>query len=403
MAESTTLGINRKKQDLPEFGTDPTRLAVEREPGIRLFFSNLKQFLTERPVKIRGGAKPMFFTAAGFGDGIGENVKEFFRPLPKYSRGTPGSELLVNWKADFGSFWDNLRDLIAPRKLPPLKVSSRPVPVKDIWSKDTQFTRVQALSLALHVVVLVLIIVPLLPEIMAPQTTKAYSVQVTPIDISPYMPKLPPGPKKAGGGGGGGEHNPVPASVGKLPKFDFTRFTPPAVKPPTNPKMAMTPTVLGPPDMHLPSPNMQNWGDPLSKIVTDSSGPGGGGGIGSGQGGGVGSGGGGGVGPGYQWGTGGGFPHAGQNGFGEPTCVYCPQPEFSDEAVKAKYQGTALLQAVVTPDGRATDIHVVKGLGLGLDEKAIEAVRKWRFKPAAAPDGRPSAVITLIEVTFHLY
>jgi periplasmic protein TonB len=403
MAESTTVRINRSKPDLPEFGTDPTRLAVEREPGVRLFFSNLKQFLTERPVKIRGGAKPMFFTAAGFGGGIGENVKEFFRPLPKYSRRAPASALLVNWKADFGNFWDNLRDLVAPRKLPPLKVSSPPVPVKEIWSKDTQFTRVQALSLALHVVVLVLIIVPLLPEIMAPQTTKAYSVQVTPIDISPYVPKLPPGPKKAGGGGGGGEHNPVPASVGKLPKFDFTRFTPPAVKPPTNPKMAMTPTVLGPPEMHLPSPNMQNWGDPLSKIVTDSSGPGGGGGIGSGQGGGVGSGGGGGVGPGYQWGTGGGFPHAGQNGFGEPTCVYCPQPEFSDEAVKAKYQGTALLQAVVTPDGRATDIHVVKGLGLGLDEKAIEAVRKWRFKPAAAPDGRPSAVITLIEVTFHLY
>lgn len=402
MAENSTVE-NRSKPSFPEFGTDPTRLGVERESGLRLFFSNLKQFLTERPVKMRAGAKPAFFTATGFGgDGIGENLKEFLRPLPK-SQCSATSEMLINWNAGFGSFWDNLRDLIAPRKLPPLKISSQPVPVKDIWSKDTQFTRVQALSLALHVVVLVLIIVPLLPEIMAPQTTRAYSVQVTPIDISPYVPKLPAGPKKAGGGGGGGEHNPVPASVGKLPKFDFTRFTPPAVKPPVNPRLAMTPTVLGPPDMHLPSPNMPNWGDPLSKIVTDSSGPGGGGGIGSGQGGGVGSGAGGGVGPGNEWGTGGGYPHAGQNGFGEPTCVYCPTPEFSDEAVKAKYQGTVLVQAVVTADGRATDIHVAKGLGLGLDEKAIDAVRKWRFKPAAGPDGRPTAVICFIEVTFHLY
>jgi periplasmic protein TonB len=402
MADSTTL-INRSKRELPALGTDPTRLAIERESGVRLFFSNLKQFLTERPVKIRGGERPAFFAATGFGgNGIGENLKEFLRPLPTSARSVR-SEMLVDWNAGFGSFWDNLRDLIAPRKLPPLKVSSQPIPVKDIWSKDTQFTRVQALSLALHVVVLVLIIVPLLPEIMAPQTTRAYSVQVTPIDISPYVAKLPAGPKKAGGGGGGGEHNPVPASVGKLPKFDFSRFTPPAVKPPTNPRLAMTPTVLGPPDMHLPSPNMPNWGDPLSKIVTDSSGPGGGGGIGSGQGGGVGSGGGGGVGPGYQWGTGGGFPHAGQNGFGEPTCVYCPTPEFSDEAVKAKYQGTVLVQAVVTADGRATEIHIAKGLGLGLDEKAIDAVRKWRFKPAAGPDGRPTAVICFIEVTFHLY
>ena len=164
----------------------------------------------------------------------------------------------------------------------------------------------------------------------------------------------------------------------------------------------MTPTVLGPPELRLPSPNMPNWGDPLAKGITDSGGPGGGGGIGTGCCGGVGSGQGAGVGPGEGWGTGGGAPGAGTNGYGEPACLYCPSPSFSDEAVKAKYQGVVLLRVVVTVDGRATNIQVVKGLGVGLDEKAVEAVRGWKFRPAIGPNGRPAAVTTLIEVTFRL-
>ena len=83
--------------------------------------------------------------------------------------------------------------------------------------------------------------------------------------------------------------------------------------------------------------------------------------------------------------------------------MYCPSPAFSDEAVKAKYQGVVELLAVITADGHATDIKVAKGLGLGLDEKAVEAVRNWRFKPALGPDGKPASVRQLIEVTFHLY
>jgi len=73
------------------------------------------------------------------------------------------------------------------------------------------------------------------------------------------------------------------------------------------------------------------------------------------------------------------------------------------EAVKAKYQGSVLLIATITPDGKAIQISVVQGLGLGLDEKAIEAVRTWRFKPALGPNGKPAPVRQTIEVTFHLY
>ena len=65
------------------------------------------------------------------------------------------------------SLWQNLRDMISPPKLPPLNVTSKPVAVKEIWSKNTQFTRVQSLSIAFHILVLVLIIVPLLPQLMS--------------------------------------------------------------------------------------------------------------------------------------------------------------------------------------------------------------------------------------------
>lgn len=364
---------------------------------LKAFISNLRDFLAERPVKWRGA--PPVFAQTKFGGSLGENFSEFFKPSP---RGQVRSGLLINWQGGT-SLWQNIKDLIRPPKLPPLQVTSKPVDVPEIWTKNTQFTRVQALSVAFHVLVLVLLILPLLPELFSPATTKASDVNVTPLDFSPFALKLPAAAKRAGGGGGGGAHEVLPASRGKLPKFSLTQFTPPSVKPIQNPKLPMTPTVLGPPQLNLPSPNAQNWGDPLSKITNDSNGPGSGGGIGSGNGGGVGSGSGGGVGPGYQYGTGGGYPSAGTGGYGFPTCLYCPAPQFSDEAVKAKYQGVVVLTVVITPDGRAIDIHIAKGLGLGLDQKAIEAVRNWRFKPAPGPDGKPAAVVSDVEVTFRLF
>jgi periplasmic protein TonB len=363
------------------------------------FFSNLKYFLTARHIKLNGGP-PAVFVPKGFGDTAGSNLKELFRAAP---RGAVNSDLLVNWNSGFGSLWQNLCETCFPAKLPPLKSTNQPVAVKEIWSKNTQFTRVQALSMAFHVVVLVLIILPLVPGLLSPATTRASSRLDSSTDISPLLAKLSAGARKAGGGGGGGSHDLRPASGGKLPKSSMTQFTPP--KAVTNPsaRMAMTPAVLGPPELKLPSPNMNNWGDPLSKVLNDSNGPGSGNGIGSGDGTGVGSGDGDGVGSGEQWGTAGGPPSAGMDGYGYPVCIYCPQAQYSEEAVKAKYQGTVLLIAIITPDGKATSIKVVKGLGLGLDEKAVEAVRAWRFRPAAGPNGRPAPVRQTIEVTFHLY
>jgi TonB family protein len=162
--------------------------------------------------------------------------------------------------------------------------------------------------------------------------------------------------------------------------------------------------LIGDPALHVKSPDMPNWGDPVSPLANGSSGPGQEGGIGDGLGGGIGNGGEGpGLGPGKGGGTGDGEFMAGGHGVGFPVCIYCPNPQYSEEAVKSKYQGVVLLLATITADGRVTNIRVSRGLGVGLDEMAIAAVRTWRFKPALGPDGKPVTVNAPIEVTFRLY
>src|SRR5712692_1873482 len=275
---------------VPRFGA-PAHLVPDN------FWDNLKQFLTERPIKLveRPGAR---FTRNSFGGGICENLKEFLssRPVPK---GPINSRLAVRWGAGFGSFGDRIKELFFPAKLPPIRVTSKPIKVRDIWSKDENFGWTQAISVALHASLIALLVVPIFTHWFQPSIQAKNTVDITPIDLSTYVSKLP-------------------------------------------------------------SPNMPNFGDPRASANSDSLGHGSGTGIGSGSGGGLG--------PGETGGTGGGAFRAGINGVGVPVCIYCPTPQYSDEARKAKYQGTVVLQITVTLDGRAVNISVVKSPGLGLEE-----------------------------------
>lgn len=220
-------------------------------------------------------------------------------------------------------------------------------------------------------------------------------------EVSPYV--LPPSAAKTRGGGGGGDRDKLPASKGALPRSSWEQLAPPAVVVRNeNPKLAVEPTVVVPPEIHLSLPQMGPLGDPLSSILgPPSSGTGSGGGIGSGRGGGVGSGRGPGVGPGWGGGIGGGAYRVG-GGVSAPRVIYAPDPEFSEEARKAKYQGTVVLWVVVGPDGRTHDIRIQRSLGMGLDERAIDAIRQWRFEPGRK-NGLPVAVMVNVEVNFQLY
>ena len=107
------------------------------------------------------------------------------------------------------------------------------------------------------------------------------------------------------------------------------------------------------------------------------------------------------MGPGKDGGIGDGVFRAG-GGVTNPVPIYRPDPEYSDQARKARHQGTVMLELVVDENGAPTQIRVSQSLGLGLDEEAIKAVSKWRFKPGTR-NGKPVKVVAVVAVGFHLY
>jgi periplasmic protein TonB len=312
--------------------------------------------------------------------------------------------LLINQTLDeplWKSLFRNIDDFFFPKKLPPLVLTSKPIPVRDIWGFYNYKGRGAFGSTVIHVLALALIIAAtyLGRKIVDVAKPKETVLLISPDDL----PVLPVSKSVSGGGGGGGDRDKLQASPGRLPKQSMQQITPPmAVVRNLDPKLQVPPTIVVPPDIHLQQPNMPELGDPLSHLPSvPSNGTGSGGGIGSGSGGGVGSGEGPGYGPGRGGGTGGGVFKVG-GGVSAPKKIYDPDPEYSEEARKAKYQGTCVLYMVVGPDGKPRDIRVLRTLGLGLDEKSIEAVRTWRFEPAMK-DGKPVAVQISVEVEFHLY
>lgn len=256
-----------------------------------------------------------------------------------------------------------------------------------------------AVSFGLHVMALALVAASGWWVVENRAVVRSTVAQLIPVD-SDYALPVAPG-KPAGGGGGGGDRDKMDASHGTAPRFAAEQLTPPlAVVRNEHPALPAEPTLIGPPDIVLPQSD--RMGDPMANILNPpSNGTGSGGGIGSGEGGGIGSGRGPGIGEGYGGGIGGGIYRVG-GGVSAPRPIYDPDPEYSEEARKAKFQGTVLLSAVIGPDGKPKDLRVLRSLGLGLDEKAVEAVRKWRFSPAMRNE-KPVSVLVSIEVAFRLY
>ena len=213
-------------------------------------------------------------------------------------------------------------------------------------------------------------------------------------DIAPYTPK-------AAHPGGGGERSPLPASRGRLPRFAARQFTPPAaVVNSPDPKLSMEPTLVLPLDANVPNVDMARYGDPLAPVGPPSSGQGPGGGIGNrGCCGGVGDG----VGPGYGPGMERPGPPVYQAGGSvtRPVVIYQVEPDYSDEARRAKVEGIVTIYFEVNERGLPQNLRIFRPLGMGLDEKAIEAVLKWRFRPGLK-DGRPVTVTSQIIITFRL-
>jgi TonB family protein len=279
------------------------------------------------------------------------------------------------------------------KRLPPLEVTSKPVAVKDIWGAYDQRGPGLISSAVLHVLAVTL----LFALVSGPRLERAALESVdlfVPVDVGQFLNAL----KNERGGGSGGLNSPLPASRGRLPRFDERQLAHASLTKVEEARLTVEPTLLGPSDLQAATLNLEWFGDPLAAVGPPSQGPGTGGGFGDRNGGGIGPG----EGPGYGPGRGGmgGVFRIG-NGVSEPFLVFRVDPEYSEEARKARLQGTVTLLIEVWPDGRAHNIRLERGLGLGLDEHAVEAVEKWRFKPGVR-DGSPVRVGARVEVRFRL-
>jgi TonB family protein len=257
-----------------------------------------------------------------------------------------------------------------------------------------QSTRGPALSVTIHCAALALLLLASANSNVQ-QAVKATFGHVRVIE--PNLPDLHVGK----GGGGGGDRSLLPASAGQLPRVALRQFTPPAVVIHNDqPKLPMEPTIISSVDIRTPHSDLVVLGDPWAKNGPPSNGTGSNGGIGDGDGTGVGPGRGPGAGPGEDGETGGGARGL-SAAFTAPVVLYTVEPEFSEDARKAKLQGVVMLYAEVDVSGALRNIRVTRALGLGLEEKAIEAVKRWRFRPAMR-NGKPVAAPAQIEVNFHL-
>ncbi len=293
--------------------------------------------------------------------------------------------------------WESIRDVFFPVKLPPLELTSQPVPVPDRMAVKPNPWAI-GISTTVNLTILCVLLFFVGKKVI--ETVKPQLLSNN-IDIGEWHgPKMD---KMAGGGGGGGDRSPIEANKGKLPERMKNPITPPQPQMIVQPKLPEPAAINVQKDLQLPDNNMPMIGvHSSSNVQLASAGTGSGAGMGTGSGGGLGSGQGNGYGPGYGGNTGGGVYQVG-GGISKPVLIYQPEAEFSDEARRAKYQGVCLIQLIVDAQGNPQNIRVIRTLGMGLDEKAVEAVRKYKFKPALKDGKTPVPVLITVEVDFHLY
>ncbi|MFZ1085390.1 MAG: TonB family protein [Terracidiphilus sp.] len=299
--------------------------------------------------------------------------------FPAAAASTDGVELDLNFgfpvedKNIFAELYETLRDIFFPPKLPPLELTSTPIPVPDRMA-----VKRNPLAVAASVLLNAGIIAVLVVTVVKPFIEKKAVVAMTPIDLTE--------PKIEGPHGGGGSPEKAPPVQGKTPpKMQAPDVAPKLLEPPP-------PTVDVIDD--LPdNPKLPNFGMANSNVKLASGGNGRGIGMGNGQGSGVGDG------TGGNWG--GGLEHVGGK-VSAPYQINQVEAEFSDEARRAKYQGIVMVAIIVDKLGNPQNPRVVRALGMGLDEKAIEAVMKYKFHPAMR-EGKPVAVPVNIEINFRLY
>jgi periplasmic protein TonB len=383
-------------------------LNLQWEPRHITLLNNLKSLFTHETKVYKLTANPietnLLVEPIPWYKTISSNLRLLLRPEKKSYNITSkpiATDLLMEDRPWYLDLITQIKYIFVKEERPELQITAQPVEVGEVF-RDYKFRSSSVgISVLVHVgMIAAMLFLPML-FLSNSRKVKSNETKISLLDPSSLLLNLPKSAEKSGGGGGGGRREQTPASLGKLPRPADRQLTPPVPKVVNpDPILPVEPTVIVPQLTQLPTLNLPNYGDPTGIPGPPSSGPGTGGGIGTGTGGGVGPGKGGGVGPGEGGGIGGGIFRVG-GGVSAPTIVFRVEPTYSEEARKAKYQGVVVLSAIVRKDGSIEILKVVRGLGLGLDENAIQALKQWKFRPGMR-NGIPVDVALNIEVNFSL-
>ncbi len=290
----------------------------------------------------------------------------------------------------------NLRDALTPEKWKMSSANGAPLHLLR-FDSSPHASRAQGVSFLTHAAMIAALVLIAMHPFRAAKTpddaaTKVLQRLKFPSHLSPSSPSPAPDP----GTGSGGGRVQIPTTAGNLVPLASIQLVRPSLLPKQEVHMPAPPTIFDPAAAPVLSP-VSKIGLPWMKDDTNSPGPGDSDTIGAG--------------PGHTMGDG---QRDGPGGQGEsqsryhggvtlPSCAYCPDPQYTDEAREAKLQGKVTLQVLVGADGRASQIRVVQGIGLGLDERAEQAIRGWKFVPAHDAARRPIPAWVTVEAVFRLF
>ena len=298
-----------------------------------------------------------------------------------------------------GSWWnrvrENLGQLLIPSHLKPSSANGAPIHLLK-FDRTLRPARAQGASLLTHAAVFTAIAILLAnPKGGARSPSPGETTTLGPVTYSAPLIRSLTREHPTDGGGRGGGQNPIPATRGTLPPLSSIVLVRPTLPQDQHPNLPEPPTIFDPSAAPVLTPT-EKMGLPWMATDTNSPGPGKGRGIGSKDGNNLGDNGDGPAGD----GTGKG-PYV--PGLFPPGCAYCPYPTYTDEARHGKVQGAVTLAVLVGADGRAQDVRIVKGIGFGLDERAVETVRGWKFIPARDGAKHTVAAWVTVEAVFRLF
>jgi len=290
---------------------------------------------------------------------------------------------------------ENLRQLFTAVPLFPSSANGAPIHLLR-WEKSARSGRAQSVSAVIHAaIVCAAMILAVHPPGSKRDPLPTGGKTPAIISVPAGLLDILRGQDPNGGRGSGTGHDLLPPTQGNLPPRSSIQFLKPTLPQNQNPELPIPPTILDPSAPRELRP-VDNIGLPWMPDRNNSSGRGKGNTIGDGPDDSIGSS------PGEEAGTGvSRGPY--RPGVTWPKCAYCPDPQYSDEAREAKLQGAVTLLVLVGVDGRASQIRVVKGIGLGLDDRAVQAIRGWKFVPALDASRRAVPAWVTVEAVFRLF